>query len=296
MIERIFRFRVGLLVIALASATWVNIALAEPVPTDVDGLVRGERPDQEEKIETDRHNFTESSKTVGKRTAQLEFGYTYFLADSVDESESTHTTPELALRYGITDAIELKIRWNYAWRTVNPTDGEDESFSSAEDLRLTLKLALWEQNRWIPETALQLRGSVPSGGRDWSTDGAEPGLNIIYAWEIAHGCELSASTGVDSDGAGDVSLFDAELGRDDSFNAWHQSVALGIPLLERNEAYIEWFGIRSAGLEEGFVQSYFNVGIDHLINENLVIDVRVGRGLTRDSEDLFVGIGGGIRF
>lgn len=42
-----------------------------------------------ERIETERHDFTQSTTTVGQRTSQLEFGYTYFLQD--EESEDTHT-------------------------------------------------------------------------------------------------------------------------------------------------------------------------------------------------------------
>jgi len=247
------------------------------------------RGEFDEPIETDRHDFTQSSKTVGKHVAQLEYGYSFLYKDNGEEIDTTHTFPELALRYGLTDDVEVKLRWNYAWRFA-----EDETFSGAEDLRLTIKCAVLEQDGCIPETAVQLRGSVPTGGDDWTTDKAEPGLNVIYAWELAERVSLAGSTGALANGAGDVSLFEAEL--DDNFNAWTQSVAFGFPVGPLNEVYLEWFGIWSDGLADEFVQQYVNVGIDHMITNNLVVDFRIGKGLSSDSEDMFVGVGGGSRF
>jgi hypothetical protein len=58
-----------------------------------------------EPIETDRHDFTQSTRTVGRGVSQLEFGYLYSYRDKEDEIEHTHVTPELVLRYGLTDEL-----------------------------------------------------------------------------------------------------------------------------------------------------------------------------------------------
>ena len=60
--------------------------------------------------------------------------------------------------------------------------------------------------------------------------------------------------------------------------------------------YVEWYGIFSDGLEDEFVISVFNVGIDHYVMDNFVVDVRAGLGLSDDSDDFFAGVGGGYRF
>ena len=87
-----------------------------------------------------------------------------------------------------------------------------------------------------------------------------------------------------------------ESGLSSNFVAWEQSVALGIPLTERMELYVEYFGIFSDGLPDEFTIGFVNAGIDFLITNDIVFDIRVGSGLTDDSDDLFAGIGGGIRF
>ncbi len=75
-----------------------------------------------------------------------------------------------------------------------------------------------------------------------------------------------------------------------------QSAALGVELSESNTMYAEWFGIFSHGLEDEFVVSVFNIGVDHYVTDNLVLDFRAGIGLTDDSDDFFAGVGGGYRF
>ena len=70
---------------------------------------------------------------------------------------------------------------------------------------------------------------------------------------------------------------------DSNFNVLTQSVVFGTELSEANTLYAEWFGIFSDGLEDEFVVSIFNIGIDHYLTDNFVIDVRAGVGLTDDS-------------
>ena len=252
-----------------------------------------ERDPYEEAIETDRHDFTKSTKTVGRGVAQIEGGYMYLYKDADEEIEHTHVTPELTLRYGLTDDVEFQIRWNYAWRFPE----EEDNIDGAEDLRMALKVALWEQDDWLPETTVIGRMTAPTGGSVWTTDSVEVGGQIIYAWELCEGWELAGTTGGFSNGAGDVSFQDSELGQTDNFVVWAQSIALRMPVIEGiSAAYLEWFGVWTYGLADEQVGQYVNVGIDVLLTDNIVIDFRVGNGLTDESEDFFAGVGGGVRF
>ena len=60
--------------------------------------------------------------------------------------------------------------------------------------------------------------------------------------------------------------------------------------------YNEFFGLFSHALEDDFTIVVYNIGFDYYINDNFVVDIRVGKGLTDDSDDFFTGIGGGYRF
>lgn len=245
----------------------------------------------EERIETERHDFTQSATTVGCGVFQIEGGYTYFYKDHEHEIEQSHTGPELLLRYGLSDDIEFRLRWNYAWRFV---DGGDD-LQGAEDLRPSIKLGITDQECWIPESALEVRMTVPSGGNAWTTDRVEFGLDYIYAWEVGECWELYGSTGFGTDGLGDFGLLPEEPASD-RFLAWSQSVGIGCDLTERSVLYAEYYGLFSQDLEHDFSIHVFNLGLDYYVSNNFVLDLRVGKGLSDDADDLFVGAGGGYRF
>ena len=245
----------------------------------------------EERIETDRHDFTQSGRTVGCGVVQLEAGYTYFYNNDDGVVEQAHTTPEMMLRLGLTDGIEFRIRWDYAWGRE-----ETEQFDGAEDLRLAFKFAISEQRGWIPTSALEVRSTVPTGGSDWTTDGVQGGLDYIFEWELAPRWVLAASTGVSTNGLSEFGLIEPELGGEDDFILWSHSVALGLPLSCRNELYLEYFYLHTHGREEELTEHYFDAGIDHYVTNNFVLDVRAGIGLNDEADDFFVGVGGGWRY
>jgi len=132
--------------------------------------IRSQRDPYEERIETERHDFTQSAVTVGRGVLQVEGGYSYFYKDTGEEIEGAHTTPEMMIRVGLSEDIELRLRTDYAWQFID----EDPNKSGAEDLRVTLKLQMTRQcefcDNWTPTSALEIRASAPTGGDAWSTN------------------------------------------------------------------------------------------------------------------------------
>jgi hypothetical protein len=242
-------------------------------------------------METERHDFTQSTKTVGRGVAQIESGYLYLYKEEGGEAESSHATPEMLLRLGLSDDIEFRLRWNYAWRFIE----EEPDLQGAQDLIWSIKLQMTEERGWVPESALEIRSSVPSGGSDFSLGRVEAGFSYIYGWELTENSKLYGSTVYAPSGLGEFSLVPEEP-ESTRFDVWGQSVALGAELTEKNTGYVEWFGLFSDGLEEEFSLSFLNAGFDHYFTDNFLIDFRVGVGLTDDSEDFFSGVGGGVRF
>jgi Putative MetA-pathway of phenol degradation len=252
-----------------------------------------QRDPWEERIETERHDFTQSAVTVGRGVVQLEGGYSYFYKDTGDEVESSHTFPEMLLRVGLSEDIEFRLRWNYAWQFI-----EDEPDRiGAEDLTFSLKFQMTRQSccGCLPTSALEVRGTAPTGGDAFSADQVGYSFDYIYQWDLCEGVTLAGSTGFGTNGFADFGLA-AEEPAEDHFNTWSQSAVVGFELTESNTMYAEWYGLFSDGREDEFVVSVFNVGIDHYLSQNLVVDVRAGVGLSDDADDFFTGVGGGYRF
>lgn len=250
-----------------------------------------ERNPYEERMETERHDFTQSTTTVGRGVVQLEMGYLYSYKDEGGEIEHAHATPEMLLRLGLSDDIEFRLRWNYGWKEFE----EEPNRDSAMDLVWSFKLQITEQCDWVPESALEIRSSVPTGGSEFTLGRVEAGFSYIYGWKLNEDWTLAGSTVYAPNGLGEFSLLPEEP-ESDRFTVIGQSVALGVELTEKYTAYGEWFGLFSDGLEENFSLSFLNVGVDHYLTDNFLVDFRIGVGLTEQSEDMFTGVGGGVRF
>lgn len=245
--------------------------------------------EERERIETDRHDFTQSPTTVGKSVLQIESGYSFFYGSEGVEDEQSHTGPELLVRYGLSENIEVRLRYNEIWQF-----GEEDR-NGSEDLRPSLKLRLNDQREWIPESALELRLSVPTGSDDWTTGEVEFGFDYIYGWRLSECAEIYGSSGLFTNATGDFAFVPDDP--DEEFMLYTQSIALGLELTERVTMYSEFFGLFTDGFgddEENPV--FFNIGLDYFVNDDFVLDVRAGTGLNDDAEDLFIGIGGGYRF
>jgi hypothetical protein len=249
------------------------------------------RDPYEEPIETDRHDFTQSARTVGRGVVQLEAGYSYFYKDTDHEIEHSHTMPEMLWRWGVSQDIEFRLRWNYVWLSTD----EGHELDSAEDLRWGFKLQVTEHERLCPESALEIRNTAPTGGRAWTTDRVEFGLDYIYTWQLSEKWTLSGSTGLFTNGSGEFSV-QPEPDETDNFMLWSQSIALGFPIGHRITGYAEYYGLFTHARSEELSQHYFDLGVDLLVTHNLVFDLRLAKGLSDDADDFFVGVGGGYRF
>jgi len=229
-----------------------------------------EEESEEERIETERHDFTQSTTVVGRGRFQAEFGYTFFQSSGETEVEDSHATPELLLRFGLTEKAEFRLRYNEVWQF-----GEEDR-SGSEDLRFGFKFRTTEQSGWVPESAL--------------------GLDYIYGWKISPRAEIYGSSGFSTNSLGDFA-FRPDDPAEEEFMLYTQSVALGVELTERVTAYSEFFGLFTDGFEDDEENPvFFNVGVDYYVSDNFVLDVRAGTGLNTDAEDLFFGMGGAFRF
>ena len=286
----------GLVLIFLVAAGSSDAFAEEPFFRFLDdfskcGCPQLQRDPYEERIETERHDFTQSTVTVGRGVFQIESGYTFFYKDHEEEIEQSHSFPEMLLRYGVSEDVEIRMRTDYIWRFVDVEDNVD----GAEDLQFGVKLGMTEQECLIPESALEIAMTVPTGGSAWNTGRVNVGLDFIYGWEINEDVTIYGSTGAFQNALGDFGFLPEEPAGD-RFVAMSQSAAVGLDLTDRSTMYVEYFGIFTKNLEDDVTVGIFNIGIDYYVTDNFVLDVRSGVGLTEDSDDLFVGVGGGYRF
>lgn len=242
--------------------------------------------DEDDKLETDRDSFTPAT-TVLKR-GQVLFESSYSMLDLRGRPDS-HSFPEILTRIGVTDRIELRLGWNYeigGGGSISSTDliGDEEASGIEEEASLLygLKVAMTEQNDWLPRSALIVQGSTPTAGPD---NHSLLNLGYVVGWELPNEWMLDLAVRY---------LVLAE--EDDHYNEWAPSAVLKIPVGERWNIHAEYFGLFTQNREEPLSPQYFSPGVHYYVTNDCEIGVRVGWGLNDDAANFFSNVGIGIRF
>jgi len=274
---------------------WIfRLALVLSLVVSVDqpvAMAQGERPEGAEapekpELETDRDAFTPATSTVGYQLTTFESSYSFIDNKNVAD---THSLPELLIRYGVSDRIELRFGWNYevggAGDVVSGAEGAEAFAGGVErdsQLLYGIKFATSEQAGWIPRSAVILQGFTPTSGEAPATD-----VTVGYAlgWEFANKWRIDSSM-----------RYGTEHGTRDAFNQWAPSVVLRMPLTERWQTHVEYFGVFSQGAERDFSRAFISPGMHYLLTENLELGIRLGWGITEDAPNSFTNVGFGYRF
>jgi hypothetical protein len=256
-----------------------------------DGKLDGEPEESKEpkELAADRPDFTEASTTVGLGRIQLESGYTYSRNQKAGLS-SAHSFPEALLRVGLfAEWFELRLGQNYSTlRGVEP-DGSPLRTAGFEDLYVGTKLALTEQKGYLPEVAVILFATLPTGRASLTADRVLPGMSYQYGWDLIKDRLSFAASSIIASAVDDAGHGYLELA---------QSASFGYTLSERLGAYTEVYAFFPHGaLASGVTpQYYFDGGFTYKVTPDVQYDVRAGVGLNRHADDYFLGTGFVVRY
>jgi hypothetical protein len=244
---------------------------------------------ERDEIETDRDSFTPATTTAGRRRLIVESAYSFIDNRGIKE---THSFPELILRYGLTERVELRLGWNYevggAESDVSGADAGEEGLTGAgrleraSDISYGVKLRVTNQSRWLPQSAVIVQAATPTSGEDTAT---QLFATYVAGWELPNRWRFDAAFRYGL----------ASEARDRS-NLWAPSAVLKVPLGEKWAVHGEYFGIFSSGKAENFTRHFFSPGVHYLVTPNLEVGVRVGWGLNDQTPRFFSNVGVGWRF
>jgi hypothetical protein len=247
----------------------------------------GEEDEKEEPLESDRPDFTESSTTVGLGRLQIESGYTYTQAIEGDPTHNAHDLPELLVRYGLAERLEMRVAWDEGLvfeRSLDRNSGRVVADSGSTDVEFGTKYALTKQDKWRPQTALIAAVSTPVGAASQSSRQVDVRLNYCYSWEFSKKLSLACSTG---------SLWTAESG--DHFAEFFQSASVEYELTEKLHCFNEFYALFRHGASDNRPQPYYDAGLTYLVTPNFQLDWRAGLGLNNAADGFFTGCGFTVR-
>ena len=230
-----------------------------------------------EPIATDRPDFTEASSLVATGQMQVETGWTLTRARGA-AAPAQHSWPELLVRVGVSQRVELRL--GQALASLDP--GVGERFTAFEDLYVGAKIALSEQRGAMPQMAMLVQATVPTGDSRLTADEILPGGALLAGWDTGGPWSFAAGVQVNKSGVEGVEVA--------------PSVAIGLGLSRVLNAYGEWFAFYPVNGDGLLVtQHYANGGVALLLTNDVQLDGRVGFGLNDAADKVFFGIGLSLR-
>jgi hypothetical protein len=247
---------------------------------------------ERDEIETDRDSFTPATTITGRRRLILESAHTFIDNRGIKE---THSFPELLLRYGLSERIELRLGWNYevggAGNEVSGAEaGEADAVGGSGLLReYTLsygaKFRITDQANWAPRSALILQGFTPTGGSaDASTD-TQVVATYVAGWQFSNRWKFDTAL-----------RYGTGSEEDDHFHLWAPSAVVKVPIGERVAAHVEYFGIYTTDKAVNSTKHFISPGLHVLLTPDLEVGFRLGWGLNDQSARFFSNVGVGLRF
>jgi len=240
-------------------------------------------------INTDRPDFTDALPTIGHRVTYLETGYNFARADtSLDSTSITHTAPELLVRYGLHDRVELRLK-------ATPglvDDRRDGELRLIGEYYAGIKAEMFRQRGWWPAHTLVPVINFMSGTEKDGGHLIVPELGWVYGWQVRKWIALRGSTGI----TGSPNSFTFGAGPRAGFLEVWQSVSIYWHLHKYAGIHTEW-GMFARPLEDRGserVLGFQTFGIYFYPTSEILIDIRVGDNLKQTDSSWY--LGGGISF
>jgi len=244
-------------------------------------------------ISTDRPGFTNSPFVTPRGHTVIETGYTFTLDRQNGTRMSSHDLPELLIRTGLTDDVELRLNWTGVSFTETTFVDQDragrhywhtEHADGATDMSVGFKAHLLKQSGALPSFAIIPSLSVPTGAAKTSSGDVVP--EVDFPWNYALNDKWSIY------GMAVVTMPNDARGH---FFQARASAATCYQVTDKLSFFVEYFGLYP-GARDADCQHNLDCGPILLINRNCQVDFRVGMGINGAAPDFFTGIGLSIRF
>jgi hypothetical protein len=234
-------------------------------------------------VVADRPGYTDTPVALPAGAVQLEAGATDDRVGPSDARTEYVSAGETLLRLGLGGRTEARLFGNsYGRRTVSGagTTGGVEDFKLGA--KLNLRSAPDSVHSWAPNIALLAATTLPTGASGFGASSSQPEVKVAMNWTTASPFSLYTNVGY-----GDIVNETGRAGK-----GW-VSAASWWAINPRVSLFAEGLAIgRVRGSGSGTAGNNVDGGLTFLINDRFQLDVRVGRGLGRETgSERFVGAG-----
>ena len=121
---------------------------------------------------------------------QFETGYTFTQSTAASR---THSFPEALLRVGLfRNWFEVRVAQDF----VSTTGSEPSRVTGAGDLDVGTKMVLSHQSGAVPDSAVLVQGTLPTGTAAVSAGLTLPSIDYVYSWAVSPVWSVTGGTQV----------------------------------------------------------------------------------------------------
>lgn len=228
----------------------------------------------------DRPDRTESPEILYKNFVQFEMGANYEKNNSdPDAKSSNYSIPEMMIRYGLHEKVELRLEVNYAREETSYTN-YNENNSGLKPLELGVKVKLFEEKKLMPETSVLFILDIPgTGNKTYRLKHFSPSLEFLFSNVISDEIDIGYNAGISWD-------------NEEKTNTESYSVSLNISPFTRFSFFTELYGYFGKSI---FPDLRMDYGVTYIILKNLNVDISSGFGFSKISPDYFIDFGFSLR-
>lgn len=229
---------------------------------------------------TDRPDITESASTINPGWLQIETGFSLAMDKFNDGTTSlnSYTLAGTLLRFGITNAIELRAGGGYQIEKTETGNIEDE-VSGLSDIVVGGKLRLTPDIYKPTQIAILFHLVIPVGEDQFRSETVEPQIILALSNDISENFSLSYNAG-------------GTWNFNDEISNYVVSVAGGLGFTESIGGYAEVYGEFS---NVSIPAYFFDGGITYLPAKNIQLDTSAGVEIVNSSSFWFINTGFTIR-
>jgi hypothetical protein len=235
-------------------------------------LIQFSHAQNKEPIETDRPDQTETPTLVPTGMFQVETGFSY---QKEAIKSKTLTLPSTLWKYGVNANFELRLITEFVSENIN-----DATSSGFVPVLIGCKIKIAKEKGIFPQTSFIGHMSLPNAAASkYKTEFYAPEFRFVMQHTLSEKLSLSYNLGSEWDG------FSAEP-------TFIYTLATGYDITEKLGSYIELFGFAH---QNDKANHNFDGGITYLINNNFMLDLSSGIGLTENAPEYYVAFGFSFR-
>lgn len=203
----------------------------------------------------------EPSVGVNKSMLQLEFESLYVMEKEDGEKINSWSIPNVLIRYGISDAVELQINVPYVMESKYKDESMVSSRTFLDNVQAGVSVNLWNQNGILPQAALMLRALIPVYDYKNNDIGTLAALNLSNS--LTDQLSLNYNIGWIADQEGNSGYYIANL-------SWNMSTVV--------HSFVEFFGSTYNDID---MTHNINCGIGFNLGNSFCLDLSVASGLNQ---------------